>query len=444
MDRLLREYIREELLSEKAKEEASLFSGLGDFIESRHYDDVMDSVFKRIAPNMVRHVLGREINEDVAEFTAGAIEGRFEKRGGWSHEDPSPKQLGHDPDSADYTLGYTWGWNNADTWKGNALPAQARKEAVEAQIYEFEDEISEQMVIAALEAANEKVNPVKLLGKAKDAIKSAIREEGMTGGLKKGLPIAIGIIVGEALDNFIIPMAFFSVTGIPIPPLPIGVGEIINPVVISMVGADVETEELSDELGWYEKEYGTTSSLPPAANELREYIRETLISEYGSPARSQGKKNVWRGMKIKLSPAILASKIRQFVKTGEAKGMSEGELIRFLLGHLEDDSTGASWSLSFDVAVSFADAWGATNRGGELHVIFQATVDEDAGYDPQAAGEEPGIFYDEAEVRFEKGAEIPLTGIYVFIKSKDEWAKQRSQYRPLMLKAENNPMLVKA
>jgi len=277
---LVREYIREHLLAERAEVEASLLSGVGDYIASRRYDDVMDSVFKRIAPNLVRHVMEQEINEDMAEFLDGAIEGRFEKRGGWSHEDPDPKDHGHPNDSADYVLGYTWGWNNADMWKGNELPVQARKEAVEAQIEEFEDQISEQMVIAALEEANERVNPVKLIKKAVGAIRSAVHEEGLTGGLKKGLPIAIGIIVGEALDNFIIPMAFFSMTGIPIPPLPIGVGEIINPVVISIVGADMDEEALADELGWYEREYGEASSLGPReVNELREYIRGLLTED---------------------------------------------------------------------------------------------------------------------------------------------------------------------
>ena len=275
---LLREYIREELLYEKAQQEASLFSSISDFIETSHYDDVMDSVFKKIAPNMVRHVLEQEINEDMAEFLDGAIEGRWEKQRDWAGEDPSPEEHGHSKDSTDYALGYSWGWNNAGSWEGNTLPAKARKEAVEIQIAEFEDQVSEQMVIAALEAANDKVNPVKLLGKAKDAITSAVQEDGWVGGVKKGLPIAIGIIVGEALDNVIIPMAFYSMTGIPIPPLPVGVGEIINPVVISMVGADVETEELADELGWYEKEYGAASSLgPKPTNELRVLIREMLI-----------------------------------------------------------------------------------------------------------------------------------------------------------------------
>ena len=282
---LLREYIREQLLIEKNvasnQLESDILGEIGEFMDTRQYDDVLDDVFKRLAPNLVRHVLEQEINEDVTEFLDGAIEGRFERRSGkFSYEDPSPKDTGNPPDSTDYVLGYSWGWSNADTWKGNKLPTAARKEAVERQITEFEDQISEQMVIAALETANEKVNPVKLLKKAVAAIRSAVQEEGWVGGLRKGLPIAIGIIVGEALDNFIIPMAFFSLTGIPIPPLPIGVGEIINPVVISMVGAETETEELANELGWYENEYGETSSLPHReVTELRRYIRGLLIEQ---------------------------------------------------------------------------------------------------------------------------------------------------------------------
>ena len=152
------------------------------------------------------------------------------------------------------------------------------------------------------------------------------------------------------------------------------------------------------------------------------------------PSQTPGKKNVYRGMKITMPSSSMASQVRKLVRTGESAGISRNELTKFVLSQLEGDSTGASWSASFDVATSFAGALGATNRGKELHVILQATVDEESGYDPQEAGEEPGMFYDEAEVRFEPGADIPLTGIYVFIKSKDEFAKQRSQYQSLMTK----------
>lgn len=280
----LRKLIKESILLEQ---QDSAMSKVASYLTSTDFDDVMDGVFKKIAPGLVRHVISNEINEDVEEFRTGAIEGRFEKRDKLAAQDPSPESMQIDSDSLDYQMGYKWGWENSETWKGNDLPPAARKEAVERQISEFEDQISEQMVVAALEAANEKVNPVKLLGTAKDAIAQAVREDGLVGGLKKGLPIAVGIIVGEALDNVIIPIAFHSMTGIPIPPLPVGVGDIMNPIIISMVGgSDSElTPEIPDALSDYESEYGDSGSLPPRKDEskmrvtkgqLRRIIREVL------------------------------------------------------------------------------------------------------------------------------------------------------------------------
>lgn len=262
-----------------------------DFFESRHFDDTMDAVFKHLAPKLVRHVLENEINEDMAEFTDGAIEGRWEKQHDWAGEDPSPKDAGYPEDSLDYKLGYRWGWANADTWEGDKLPDSARKAAVETQIKEFEDEISEEMIIAAFQAANKKINPWELLKQAGQAVSSAYSQagggpKGLKAAIKKGLPVALSILVGEALDNVIIPMTFFSLTGIPIPPLPVGVGEIINPIVISMVGAEEVQEELADELGWYEKEYGPTTAFGPAVAEegaLREYVRMLLTEVAKGP-----------------------------------------------------------------------------------------------------------------------------------------------------------------
>lgn len=278
----LRERI-DRLLKEKKDHDDVMDIILTDFIESREYDDTLDAVFKHLAPRLVRHVLEREINEDVAEFTDGAIEGRWEKQRGWAGEDPSPKESGYPEDSLDYKMGYSWGWANADVWEGDTLPADARKAAVEMQIEEFEGEISEEMVIAALETANKKINPWELLKQAGRAVSGAYEEagggpEGVKAAIKKGIPVALSILIGEALDNFIIPMAFFSLTGIPIPPLPVGVGEIINPIVISMVGAEEAQEELENEFGWYEKEYGPITSFGQVVDEglLRRYINEVM------------------------------------------------------------------------------------------------------------------------------------------------------------------------
>lgn len=183
-------------------------------------------------------------------------------------------------------------------------------------------------------------------------------------------------------------------------------------------------------------------------NLLREYIREQLLSEafakmFGKPTSTPGKKNVYRGMKITMPTAKLASLVRKTTK-GQDVGMSSGEVARFVLSALDSDSSGVSWSESFDVAVSFANTWEATNRGKALYIILQATIDDDSGYDPITTGAEPHMFWDENEVRMEKGAEMPITAIYVFIKSKDEWAKQRSQFGILTMRDEEDPIMVKA
>jgi len=284
---LLREHVRQLLVEKKDPDDITDIILTG-FMESQDFDDIMDAVFKHLAPNLVRHVLEREINEDMEEFKTGAIEGRFEKRGGWTHEDPSPAEVGPSPASLDYKMGYTWGWNNADAWEGNDLPTDARKIAVETQIEEFEDKITEEMIIAAFQAANKKINPWELLKQAGAAVSGAFKEAGggragVKAAIKKGMPLALSILIGEALDNVIIPMTFFSLTGIPIPPLPIGVGEIINPIVISIVGGTKE-EEIADELEWYEDKYGPMPGTvwdPPRVSEaaFREYIRGFLIEQ---------------------------------------------------------------------------------------------------------------------------------------------------------------------
>jgi hypothetical protein len=154
---------------------------------------------------------------------------------------------------------------------------------------------------------------------------------------------------------------------------------------------------------------------------LREYVRE-LLTEF-TPVRRAGKKTLWRGMKLTAPSASVASRIRKMGKgTVESESFDRDEIKRDVLGMLRGERLGEDWSLTWSIAASFADAFGATNRGKTLHVIFEALVDEDAGYDPQAAGEEFTMFYDEDEVRFPPGTDIPLVAVYVYIApKKDKW-----------------------
>ena len=174
---------------------------------------------------------------------------------------------------------------------------------------------------------------------------------------------------------------------------------------------------------------------------LREYIRsllsERIASAYGKQSQTPGKKNVYRGMKLTMPSASLASAIRKGKISGD-------ERARLILGQLQNESTGVSWSETFDTAVSFADTWSASNRGKTIHVILQATIDDGQGFDPITAGQEPRMFWDENEIRMDPGAGIPITAIYLFVKGKDKFAPQKSQFHIITLKDEENPLMVKA
>jgi DNA-binding XRE family transcriptional regulator len=162
-------------------------------------------------------------------------------------------------------------------------------------------------------------------------------------------------------------------------------------------------------------------------NLLREYIRE-IITERDNSA-GPGFRYIYRGMKIDMPSAGLASQIRKLARN-QSSALSEREAGSFIMAQLENEEIGESWTLDMDVASSFADVWSATNRGKTLHVMFWGKVPNDFGYDPQAAGEEPGMFSDESEVRIPKGEEIEIATINVFIADK-KGGKNWSKFKPV-------------
>ena len=151
---------------------------------------------------------------------------------------------------------------------------------------------------------------------------------------------------------------------------------------------------------------------------LREYIREFLNEAPGS-------RYIYRGMKIDVGSAGLASQIRKLAR-GQQAHISEREAGAFIVGQLQNEEVGESWTTNRDVAANFADVWQATNQGKVLHVMFTARVPETFGYDPTTPGEEPVMFEDESEVRIPKGEDVLVTAASVFIadkKSGKNWMK---------------------
>ncbi len=160
---------------------------------------------------------------------------------------------------------------------------------------------------------------------------------------------------------------------------------------------------------------------------LREYIRE-LISEKDNSA-GPGLKYIYRGMKIDIGDAGLASQIRKVAQKKPA-GITEREAGSFIMGRLQNETIGESWTTNMDVAANFADVWEATNRGSTLHVMFTGKIPNEFGYDPTTTGEEPAVFEDESEVRIPKGEEIEIANIAVFIASK-KGGKNWQKFKPV-------------
>jgi hypothetical protein len=204
-------------------------------------DDAMDEILRDVAPHLVKEVVEREVDEDVDEFLEGAQEGRFEALAG-QQEDPESGV------SSDYLLGYTWGYTNARRWDGTDFPKSVRKDVINQQLREFKGEITEQVVIDALEKAWKMVDPRQ----AFKTIMKAVKQYGWKIGLIYG--------IGELIENFVIPAALSFITGIPIPPGSTGwipLNDVVFAVIVKRLGRSKEVEFDEDgHLDWYESQYG--------------------------------------------------------------------------------------------------------------------------------------------------------------------------------------------
>ena len=206
-------------------------------------DDLVDEIIRDVAPKIVKSIGEQEIDEDVQEYLEGAKEGRFEMLAG-EFADPEPRT------SEDYKAGYAWGFANASEWDGRGLPPAVKRRVVQEQIKEFQGEVTEQVVIAALESAWSAVNPREIFR----TVMTAVKQHGWKVGLIYG--------VGEIIENFVIPAAISAITGVPVPPgslawLPLN--DIVFAAVIKRLGrADKELDgfDADGHLDWYEAQYG--------------------------------------------------------------------------------------------------------------------------------------------------------------------------------------------
>lgn len=133
---------------------------------------------------------------------------------------------------------------------------------------------------------------------------------------------------------------------------------------------------------------------------------------------------VYRGLVVDVGSAALASAIRKAVvrfALRESSGMSEGEVARFIIGAIKMNDIGESWSVSRRSAEKFGRGDYAlgrrpTPRGKTLGILLSGEVKDDAGYDPEAAGEEMWqMTVGEYELRLRPGTSVKVTGVDVYV-----------------------------
>lgn len=206
-------------------------------------DDLMDEVFRKLAPALVKKVGEQEIDADVTEFLLGAQMGREHAKTTGVPKSP-PSTL-----SEDGLEGYRWGRDHASVWDGKDLPAQVRSRVVAENIAEFQKQVTEKVVIDLLKKAWKAISPVTTVKAIVQAVK------------KHGWKLGVGFVLFELAEHALIPALLTHLTGKPemmaLASLPIG--EIIYAVVFRVLGKapkELNTPDEEGHLDWYEAHYG--------------------------------------------------------------------------------------------------------------------------------------------------------------------------------------------
>jgi hypothetical protein len=206
-------------------------------------DDLMDEVFRKLAPALVKKVGEQEVDADVTEFLLGAQMGREHAKGTGVPKSP-PSTL-----SEDGLEGYRWGRDHASVWDGKELPPAVRARVVAQNVAEFQKQVTEKVVIDLLKKAWKAISPVTTVKAIVQAVK------------KHGWKLGVGFVLFEIAEHALLPALLAHLTGKPemmaLASLPIG--EIIYAVVFRVLGKAPKELNAPDEEGhldWYEANYG--------------------------------------------------------------------------------------------------------------------------------------------------------------------------------------------
>ena len=123
--------------------------------EERHIDDVVDDIIREAAPEIVKAIKEQEVDEDVNEFYEGAIDAVDDLESYMDYRFPHEEQYEEPPtDSELYRAGYAYGEANFDKIRAGAqdiVDPQTRRDQIIQAINVFEERITEEAIINALE-----------------------------------------------------------------------------------------------------------------------------------------------------------------------------------------------------------------------------------------------------------------------------------------------------
>ena len=125
--------------------------------EERHLDDVVDDMIRGAAPEIVRAIKEQEVDEDVNEFYEGAIDAVDDLESYMDYRFPHEEKYEDTPTNSElYDAGYAYGEANFDRIRDGLqgiVDAKTRRDQIVQAIEVFEERITEEAVIAALEEA---------------------------------------------------------------------------------------------------------------------------------------------------------------------------------------------------------------------------------------------------------------------------------------------------
>jgi len=240
----------------------------------RDVDDILDDAIRDAAPEIVRDIREREVDEDIDEFIDGAIHGSWDTRELDYADPPNVGDSTEVMDSGDneevtemYRLGYTWGWSNPNKIEGGeAIPDATRAEMIEYALENFKSRVTEEFVINALEKATDYVK--QQLGDVHHLLKKAKDKFGW-----KFAPILVSI---EVVEHAVLPTMlgaihplFYGLAAVP-------TVEILAASALAIAKArmpsTIPAEIPPGHLDWYEEEYRASAN----ENLLRKYVKKLL------------------------------------------------------------------------------------------------------------------------------------------------------------------------